>query len=281
MGIKSRLKKGHRFSVPGVFDPFSALVCENQNFDTLYLSGYGVSATLVGLPDAGFVSFSQMNDRLRSIAHVTTSSIIADGDTGFGGLANVEQAVVGYEQSGADAIQLEDQEFPKRCDHTRNRSVISKTEMVEKIRVAKESRASDDFLIIARTDSLGIEGIDNACRRGNDYIEAGADILFIEAPENESQLERICNRFDSIPLVANMVQGGVTPIFSDKCLFEMGFSIILHPTYLLGAVYGAISNAARNLKAASPEKVADLGTLNSLLGFDRIWELDERLPQKK
>lgn len=186
MGIKSRLKRGDRFSVPGIYDPFSALVCENQNFDTLYMSGFGVSATLLGLPDAGFVSFNQMNDRLRAIANVTTSSIIADGDTGFGGLANIEQTVVGYEQSGADAIQLEDQEFPKRCGHTRNRRVVSKTEMVEKIRVAKDSRASDDFLIIARTDSLDIEGIDNACRRGNEYIEAGADILFIESPENES-----------------------------------------------------------------------------------------------
>ena len=277
MGIKSRLKRGDRFSVPGIYDPFSALVCENQNFDTLYMSGFGVSATLLGLPDAGFVSFNQMNDRLRAIANVTTSSIIADGDTGFGGLANIEQTVVGYEQSGADAIQLEDQEFPKRCGHTRNRRVVSKTEMVEKIRVARESRASDDFLIIARTDSLGIEGIDNACRRGNDYIEAGADILFIESPENESQLELICNRFDSIPLVANMVTGGSTPIFSDAYLFELGFSIILYPTYLLGAVYSSLSSAARNLKKESPEEVADLGDLNRLLGFEHIWELDERL----
>ena len=280
MGIKSRLKKGDRLSVPGVFDPFSALVCENQNFDVLYMSGYGVSASLLGLPDAGFVSFSQMNDRLRAIANVTTSPIIADGDTGFGGLANVEQTVTGYEESGAEAIQLEDQEFPKRCGHTRNRSVISKAEMVEKIRVAKESRASEDFLIIARTDSLGIEGIDDACRRGNDYIEAGADILFIESPENESQLELICNRFESIPLVANMVEGGTTPILSDERLFEIGFSIVLHPTYLLGAVYSAMSSAAKHLKEASPEKVADLGALNSLLGFDRIWELDERLSPK-
>ena len=111
MGIKSRLKRGDRFSVPGIYDPFSALVCENQNFDTLYMSGFGVSATLLGLPDAGFVSLNQMNDRLRAIANVTTSSIIADGDTGFGGLANVEQTVVGYEQSGADAIQLEIRSF--------------------------------------------------------------------------------------------------------------------------------------------------------------------------
>ncbi len=276
MNLKARLEQGETVSAPGVFDPFSARIADKAGFDVLYMTGYGVNATLLGEPDAGFASYSEMVGRLQAIANVTTAAVIADGDTGFGGLANVERAVVGYEVAGADAIQLEDQEFPKRCGHTRNRKVIPAEAMVKKIQVAVAARAADDFLLIARTDALSEYGIDVACSRAESYLNAGADILFIESPENEAEMNRICETFKGTPLVANMVAGGRTPQLPDKDLFAMGFQIVIHPIYLLGAAHDALTNALASLRAGSESDVADINSLNDLLDFSRIWDMDER-----
>ncbi len=276
MNLKARLEQGETVSAPGVFDPFSARIADKAGFDVLYMTGYGVNATLLGQPDAGFASYSEMVGRLQAIVNVTTAAVIADGDTGFGGLANVERAVAGYEFAGADAIQLEDQEFPKRCGHTRNRKVIPAEDMVKKIQVAAAARAADDFLLIARTDALSEHGIDAACSRAESYLNAGADILFIESPENESEMNRICETFKGTPLVANMVAGGRTPQLPDKDLFAMGFQIVIHPIYLLGAAQDALTNALASLQAGSESDVADINSLNDLLDFPRIWDMDER-----
>jgi 2-methylisocitrate lyase-like PEP mutase family enzyme len=276
MNLKTRLKQGETVSAPGVFDPFSARIADKAGFDVLYMTGYGVNATLLGEPDAGFASYSEMVGRLQAIVNVTDASVIADGDTGFGGLANVERAVAGYEVAGADAIQLEDQEFPKRCGHTRNRKVIAAGDMVKKIQVAAAARASDDFLVIARTDALSEHGIDEACSRAESYLKAGADILFIESPENESEMNRICETFKGTPLVANMVAGGRTPLVPDEDLFAMGFQIVIHPIYLLGAALDAMSSALASLRTGSESGVADISSLNELLEFSRIWDMDER-----
>lgn len=276
MNLKARLEQGETVTAPGVFDPFSARIADTSGFNVLYMTGYGVNATLLGEPDAGFASYSEMVGRLRAIVNVTDAAVIADGDTGFGGLANVERAVAGYEAAGADAIQLEDQEFPKRCGHTRNRKVIATEDMVKKIQVAASARVSDDFLLIARTDALSEHGIDEACSRAESYLKAGADILFIESPENESQMSRICETFKGTPLVANMVAGGRTPLLPDEDLFAMGFQIVIHPIYLLGATLDAMGSALASLRGGSETGVADINSLNELLEFSRIWDMDER-----
>ena len=275
--LKSRLDAGTFISAPGVFDPLSARVAESCGASTLYMTGYGVSASLLGKPDAGLVSYREMVDRVRSICEVTDASLIADGDTGFGGLANVRQAVQGYEAAGASAIQLEDQEYPKRCGHTRNRKVIPVEDMVRKIRIAVDSRASDEFLIVARTDARTEHGLDEALRRSEAYIEAGADILFLESPESLEEMQTITRHFPGTPKLANMVGGGKTPVVPDKALAELGYQVAIHPVYLLGAAVAGMRQALKPLLADGVEQpdVADLEDLNVLVDFPSVWALDE------
>ena len=271
------LEAGEKISAPGVFDPFSARIADTLGFPVLYMTGYGVNATLLGLPDAAFASYSEMVERVRGIASVTDAALIADGDTGFGGLPNVERAVRGYEAAGAEVIQLEDQEFPKRCGHTRNRKVVPASEMIKKVTVACEARASSDFMIMARTDALAEHGVDEALRRADRYLAAGADILFIESPESLAQMRMICERFPDTPLLANMVGGGSTPVLDDNSLFDLGYQIIIHPVYLLGAALDGIRNAAGHLKAAGEEAdVSGINELNDMLDFNHIWQMDDR-----
>ncbi|MCB1646105.1 MAG: isocitrate lyase/PEP mutase family protein [Pseudomonadales bacterium] len=277
MNLRERLQQGEKISAPGVFDPFSARIADQMGFPVLYMTGYGVNASLLGLPDAAFASYGEMVARVRSITEVTDACLIADGDTGFGGLHNVERAVSGYEAAGADAIQLEDQEFPKRCGHTRNRKVIAIDDMKKKIVVAAAARASDDFQIIARTDALSEHGLDEALRRAEAYVEVGADILFVESPESEDQMRAICERFPQTPLIANMVAGGRTPLLSDSALFDIGYQIIIHPVYLLGAALTGIRRAAAQLQSTGVEADVDnINGLNEVLGFDKIWAMDEK-----
>ena len=275
--LKTRLDAGEFISAPGVFDPLSARLAEASGAKVLYMTGYGVSASLLGRPDAGLVSYREMVDRVRSICEVTRLPLIADGDTGFGGLANVQQAVVGYERAGAGAIQLEDQEFPKRCGHTRNRRVIPVNEMVQKIRLAAASRDSDEFLLVARTDARTGQGLTEALRRCDAYAAAGADILFLESPESVEEMQAITRRFPELPCLANMVAGGYTPLLSDEELERLGFRIVIHPVYLLGAAVAGMRRALGALQAdrAQTDQVDDLPGLNQLLDFAAVWALDE------
>ena len=213
--LKDLIANGSFISAPGVFDPLSARVAEQSGANALYMTGYGVSASLLGKPDAGLVSYREMVDRVRAICEVTTVPLIADGDTGFGGLANVRQAVRGYENAGASAIQIEDQEYPKRCGHTRNRKVISTEDMVRKIELACETRQSDAFLIVARTDARTEHGLDEALSRAEAYRSAGADVLFVESPESLDEMRMINEQLSGTPTLANMVGGGKTPMLAD------------------------------------------------------------------
>ena len=266
-------------SAPGVYDPVSALVAEQVGFKALYMSGYSVSAGLLGVPDAGLISYREMVDRVAAISRVTSLPLIADGDTGFGGLANVRQAVTEYEHAGADAIQLEDQEYPKRCGHTKNRRVVPVDDMVRKIDIAVSSRASDDFLIIARTDARTEHGLDEALSRADKFKSAGADILFVESPESEEEMKIICETFAGTPTLANMVGGGRTPLLPDKALDALGYAIAIHPIYLLGAAVAGIRKAAVTLRDEGIEAadVADINELNQLVDFQSVWALDEEL----
>ncbi|MEK9528252.1 MAG: isocitrate lyase/PEP mutase family protein [Gammaproteobacteria bacterium] len=276
--LKDLIANGSFISAPGVFDPLSARVAEQSGANALYMTGYGVSASLLGKPDAGLVSYREMVDRVRAICEVTTVPLIADGDTGFGGLANVRQAVRGYENAGASAIQIEDQEYPKRCGHTRNRKVISTEDMVRKIELACETRQSNAFLIVARTDARTEHGLDEALSRAEAYRSAGADVLFVESPESLDEMRMINEQLSGAPTLANMVGGGKTPMLADAELHALGYDIAIHPVYLLGAAVTAMREALKTLQATGQEasSAATLDELNTLVDFESVWALDER-----
>ena len=276
--LKDLIANGSFISAPGVFDPLSARVAEQSGANALYMTGYGVSASLLGKPDAGLVSYREMVDRVRAICEVTTVPLIADGDTGFGGLANVRQAVQGYESAGASAIQIEDQEYPKRCGHTRNRKVISTEDMVRKIELACETRQSNAFLIVARTDARTEHGLDEALSRAEAYRSAGADVLFVESPESLDEMRMINEQLSGTPTLANMVRGGKTPMLADAELRALGYDIAIHPVYLLGAAVTAMREALKTLNATGEEasSAATLDELNTLVDFESVWALDER-----
>jgi 2-methylisocitrate lyase-like PEP mutase family enzyme len=276
--LKDLITNGSFISAPGVFDPLSARVAEQSGANALYMTGYGVSASLLGKPDAGLVSYREMVDRVRAICEVTTVPLIADGDTGFGGLANVRQAVQGYENAGASAIQIEDQEYPKRCGHTRNRKVISTEDMVRKIELACETRQRDTFFIVARTDARTEHGLDEALSRAEAYRSAGADVLFVESPESLDEMRMINEQLSGTPTLANMVGGGKTPMLQDAELRALGYDIAIHPVYLLGAAVTAMREALKTLNATGEEasSAATLDELNTLVDFESVWALDER-----
>jgi 2-methylisocitrate lyase-like PEP mutase family enzyme len=276
--VKHRLRNAELLVAPGVFDLISAKIADRMGFTALYMTGYGTVASHLGLPDAGLATYSDMLDRVARIAATIKSPLIADADTGYGGLLNVRQTVRGYEEAGAAAIQLEDQEFPKKCGHTPGRRVIAREAMVQKIRVAVESRKSDDFLVIARTDARTSLGIDEALRRGEAYAQAGADILFIESPESEAEMARICRSFD-LPLIANMVEGGRTPVLSKARLQELGYRIAIFPATGFLAAAAALRSAYAGLLASGSSVTLDLPLydfqeFSALMGFDDIWEFE-------
>ena len=279
--LRTLLSEGHFCTVPGVFDGVSAKIADAQGFPALYLTGYGVSASLLGRPDAGYLTMDHMVDRIRRITAVTSTPLIADADTGFGGIANVEACVLGYEHAGAQAIQIEDQEFPKRCGHTKNKSVIDADEAALKIKVACDSRSSADFLVIARTDALSVLGLDEALRRGERFLEAGADILFIESPQTETEFEAIARRFEGRWLLANLVEGGRSPLLPASRLRSLGYQIALYPVFGLSVMIESLTEAYAALdQEGDVTRVeaarANFDVVNEVVGFPGVWALDEQ-----
>ena len=277
--LRKALKKRDVIVAPGVYDLISALVADRMGFKALYVTGYGTVASAMGLPDAGIATYRDMVERIGTIAKMTKTPVIADADTGYGGLLNVRHTIRGYEAAGVTAIQLEDQEFPKKCGHTPNRRVIPAEDMVQKIRVAADSRSSKDFLIIARTDSRTSLGLDEAMRRMETYAKAGADILFIEAPESEKEMERIGKRFD-LPLLANMVNGGRTPMLPAARLKELGYSIAIFPAAGFLATAAALQGAYGELLDAGTSTgktpMVKFSEFNELIGFPDIWAFEKK-----
>ena len=266
-------------TAPGVYDMVSARIADRLGFSALYMTGFGVSASL-GLPDAGLASYTEMVERVAQICQGTATPVVCDADTGFGGLLNVERTVQGYERAGAAGIQIEDQVFPKKCGHTPGRRVVPAGEMVRKIEVAVASRSSPDFLIVARTDARTKHGLDEALRRGEAFVKAGADILFIESPESEEEMARIGRHFD-VPLLANMADGGRTPILPRKRLEELGYAIAIFPaTGLLATatalerVYGVLRDKGSSDTLAS--ELYSFDKLCRLVGFERVWDFEKR-----
>ena len=277
--LRSRLARPQLLVAPGVFDGISARIADQMGFEALYMTGYGTVASHLGLPDAGIATYTDMVGRVSVLAKATRTPLIADGDTGYGGLLNVQYAVRGYETAGAVAIQLEDQEFPKKCGHMLGRRVVPAAEMVDKIKVAVASRDSSDFLIIARTDSRTTLGLDDALRRAEAYAKAGADVPFIESPESVEEMRTIGRSFDR-PLVANMVEGGRTPVVDRATLEEIGYSIAIFPALGFLASGAALRHVYRYLREHGSSVGVDIalykfGEFSDLMGFAGIAEFDE------
>jgi 2-methylisocitrate lyase-like PEP mutase family enzyme len=275
--LKALLTSGQFLACPGVFDLVSAKLADLSGAQALYMTGYGTVASYLGLPDAGIATYSQMLDRVQAIAGAVSKPLIADGDTGYGGLLNVHHTVRGYERAGAAAIQLEDQEVPKKCGHTPNRHVVPLEEMVAKIKVASDARSSADFLIIARTDARSSLGLDEALRRGAAYAKAGADILFIESPESEDEMRRIGRAFD-VPVLSNQLHGGKTPILPQKRLQELGYALAIYPTAGLLASAHALEIAFAALARDEPVEAPlyDFEDFVEMIGFREVWDFERK-----
>ena len=278
--LKNLLAAGEFIVAPGVFDMFSARIADRMGFKALYMTGYGVSASYLGLPDAGLATYTDMAGRARTIAEGTSTPLIADADTGFGGLINVRHTVRGYEAAGVQAIQIEDQEMPKKCGHTPNRRVVPLADMVRKIEVALDSRASADTLIIARTDARAGLGLDEAIERGRAYAEAGADIVFVEAPESEDEFARVGQAIDCA-LLANMVPSGKSPVLSAGRLKGLGFDIAIYPSIGMTTVCAALDAAYSHLRshgcsADMAVPAYSMSQLHELVGFPDVWAFEEK-----
>jgi len=278
--LKAALAKGEFICAPGIQDMIAAVLCNKVGFDFVYASGYWGTASAYGLPDAGIASYTQMVDRISTLARVSNASVIADADTGYGGLLNVHHTVKGYEESGVVAIQLEDQVFPKKCGHTRNKRVIPLSEMVKKVQVACEARDNDQTVIIARTDAKDPEGYEAAIERGQAYAEAGADIVFVEALHTEDEMRDACSRINA-PMMANMADGGSTPILPCETLKDFGYSVAIFPAMTSLSAAAAMEAALVNLKTTGTSLSDDVplfsfAEFNELIGFPEVWEFEKK-----
>jgi len=279
--LRAALDAGTFVCAPGIHDMITAVVANKVGFDFIYSSGYWGTASAEGLPDAGITTYSEMLKRLTFLGRTSQAGVIADADTGFGGLLNVDQTVRGYERAGAVAIQIEDQEFPKKCGHTPFKRVIPAHDMAQKIRVAGAARENPaETLIIARTDAKAVEGFDKALERGRMYRDAGADIVFIEALHTEEEMRIACEKIDA-PMLANMADGGRTPILPADRLQEIGYSLAIFPAMTGLAAAAAVEKALTSLKATgtslSPDvPLFDFEEFNQLIGFPEVWEFEKK-----
>jgi len=278
--LRPLLARGRTLVAPGVFDMISTHMANQHPFEAHYMTGFGVVASHLGLPDAGLASYTEMVDRAQRIAAVAKAPLIADADTGYGGLLNIRHTVRGYEAAGVAAIQIEDQEFPKKCGHTPGRRVVPLAEAVRRIEVAVDSRSSADTLIIARTDARTALGLDEALRRAEAFAKAGADVLFVESPESEAEMETIGRHFHQ-PLLANMVNGGKTPLLPRARLAELGYQIAIWPAAGFLAVAAALDGSYRALNATGTTEgsgvaMYDFTAFCDILGFPDVHAFEKR-----
>lgn len=279
--LTTALRDGTFVVAPGIFDMISARVADRMGFTALYATGFGTVASHLGIADAGIATYTDMVSRVGGFARACRTPVIADADTGYGGLLNVRHTVMGYEAAGIAAIQIEDQEVPKKCGHTPGRRVIPTREMCLKIEVAVEARRSPDFLIVARTDARTGLGLDEAIARGRAFARAGADIVFVESPETEAEMVRIGQEIDA-PLLANMVEGGRTPILPASRLQAIGYNIAIYPAVGFLAATAALERAFGHLRthgdstALPATESYGFGRMCDLLGFPEVWEFERR-----
>jgi carboxyvinyl-carboxyphosphonate phosphorylmutase len=266
---------------PGAYDALTARLIEQAGFPAVYMTGFGTSASLLGRPDVGLLTMSQMVDNARRIAQAVDVPVIADADTGYGNPLNVIRTVQEYELAGVSAIHIEDQVMPKKCGHMDNKQVIAAAEMTEKIHAAVEARTSSDFLIIARTDARAVEGLDSALRRARAYREAGADILFVEAPQNEDEVAQVARAFPNVPLLFNWAEGGKTPPMPLERLKELGYRIVIFPISALLTAAKAVRGVLAEIKTeGTPRRIFADGSsfreFNEMIGLGEIQQLEKR-----
>jgi 2-methylisocitrate lyase-like PEP mutase family enzyme len=279
--LRARLTRKPIVVAPGVYDAFTALVAEQAGFKTLYVSGAAIAYTRLGRSDIGLVSMSEVADVIGTIRDRVTADLIVDADTGYGNALNVVRTVRSFERAGANAIQLEDQSFPKRCGHLDEKRLVPAAEMVGKIKAALDARQSRDTLVIARTDAVGVEGFDKAIERALAYRDAGADMLFVEAPKTETELERIAPALGGVPLMANMVEGGKTPVLAATELEALGFALVIFPGGIVRALahmaseyYGLL--ATHGTSEPFRNRMLDFTGLNDLIGTPELLATGKR-----
>jgi 2-methylisocitrate lyase-like PEP mutase family enzyme len=276
--LRSRLRRKPIVVAPGVYDAFTALVAEQSGFTTLYVSGAAISYTRLGRPDIGLVSVSEVVEIVSVMRDRVDADLIVDADTGYGNALNVGRTMRLFERAGASAIQLEDQEFPKRCGHLDGKVLIPAAEMAGKIKAALDARRSRETLVIARTDAIAVEGFESAIERAALYRDAGADMLFVEAPKTRAELKRIPPALGGVPLMANMVEGGKTPPLSAAELEAMGFALVIFPGGIVRALARIASEyyaslAAHGTSETFRSRMLDFTSLNELIGTPEMLAL--------
>ena len=270
MTLKQRLQEKRPLLAPGIYDAFTALIAEQSGFEALYLSGASIAYTLLGRSDVGLTTVTEVAHTLSRITERVQVPVIVDGDTGFGNALNTQRSVRTLEQAGAAMIQLEDQTFPKRCGHLDGKGVIPVAEMVGKLKAALDARQSPETLILARTDAVAVEGFDAALERAEQYLACGVDALFVEAVRSPEQMKIACERFAGrIPMLANMVEGGKTPVKSATELGEIGYRIVIFP----GGTARAVGHLLQRYYASLHQHQTTLPFQGEMLDFDQLNEV--------
>jgi 2-methylisocitrate lyase-like PEP mutase family enzyme len=272
--LRTLLAESRLHVMPCCFDPHSARLIERAGFDLTFMSGFAVAAARIGEPDTGLISYAEMVDQGRNICAATALPVIGDADTGYGNAMNVKRTVRGYAAAGFACAMIEDQRAPKRCGHTRGKEVVARAEAHARIRAAVDAAAEapGDMLILARTDAAATDGLDEALWRAKDFEAAGADMIFVEAPRSEADMERVC-RATALPNLANMVEGGDTPVLSPDRLESLGYAIAAYPLTLLSAATRAMEVALQSLRAGQPpEGLLSFAELQERVGFGRYDE---------
>ncbi|MEM8987818.1 MAG: isocitrate lyase/phosphoenolpyruvate mutase family protein [Pseudomonadota bacterium] len=281
VSLKKRFAEKPAVLAPGAYDALSALLIEQAGFEACYLSGASISYTQLGRSDIGLVGAPQVTDVIARVRGRVSIPLIVDADTGFGNALNVQQTVRSFERAGANAIQLEDQVMPKRCGHLAGKELVSLEEMAGKVRAAVDARASEETLVIARTDAIAVEGFDYALERADAYCAAGADMLFVEAPQTLAQMEAVAARFAGrVPLLANMVEGGKTPLQTADDLSDAGFSLVITPGAMVRAYVHMAQKFLADLKqtgstANSRSEMLNFKQLNDVLGLSELMALSD------
>ena len=285
--LKQRLQHNKVLLAPGIYDALTALVAQQSGFEALYLSGASIAYTRLGRSDIGLTTFTEVQDTLARITERVDTPVIVDADTGFGNALNVQRTVRGFERAGAAMIQLEDQDFPKRCGHLDGKAVISTAEMCGKLRAALDARHDTGTLILARTDAVAVEGLEAALERAERYLLCGVDALFIEALRTPEQMTIACQQFASrVPLLANMVEGGKTPVQDADELGRRGFRIVIFPGGTARAVAHTLQAYYASLKAHQTtlpmrDAMLDFDQLNTLIGTPELLALGDKYTDTK
>jgi len=279
--LRTRLTRKPVVVAPGIYDALTAHLAERAGFSTLYVSGAAIAYTRLGRPDIGLVAMNEVADAISLISDRVRADLVVDADTGYGNALNVGRTMRLFERAGARAIQLEDQAFPKRCGHLDNKTLIPPEEMIGKIKAALDARRSRETLVIARTDAVAVEGFDRAVARAISYRDAGADILFIEAPKTRAELQRIPSAVSDVPLMANMVEGGKTPPLNASELEAIGFSLVIFPGAIVRVLARAADEfyavlAAKGTSEPFQDRMYDFTALNELIGTPEMIALGKQ-----